>query len=58
MHGGVEDSDIKCLTASGAYGRITGLPMSYMHEGKQYVCIAVSQGPGRLKTRIVALALP
>ena len=37
-------------------GTQTGLPMTYMHEGKQYIvmAVAVPDGPAEL----VALALP
>ncbi len=37
-------------------GSITACPMTYMHEGKQYIAIAI--GGGRTKAEVVALALP
>jgi quinoprotein glucose dehydrogenase len=39
-------------------GRVTGAPMTYMHEGKQYVAMALSNGPESRRQQIVALALP
>lgn len=40
-------------------GRVSGAPMTYMHRGKQYIAVALTQGGGRRGTaRIVALALP
>ncbi len=44
--------------ASGEFvGRVTGLPMTYLHEGKQYIAVALSDRR-RGKARTVALALP
>ena len=44
--------------ASGkSLGRVTGLPMTYMHKGRQYIAVALSDRRAR-KSRIVALALP
>lgn len=37
-------------------GVVTGGPMTYMHEGKQYLVMAIS--PRGEAARIVALALP
>ena len=37
-------------------GRVTGAPMTYMHEGKQYIVLALTRGGG--KAKLVALALP
>jgi quinoprotein glucose dehydrogenase len=37
-------------------GGTTGVPMSYMHEGKQYICVAI--GAEDLEAELVALALP
>ncbi len=44
--------------ANGEYlGRISGAPMTYMHEGKQYIVMALTQGR-RGAAQLVALALP
>ena len=37
-------------------GRVSGAPMTYMHEGKQYITLALTGDRG--KARLVALALP
>ena len=48
----------KFKDASGkSLGRVTGLPMTYLHKGKQYIAIALTDRRAR-KSRIVALALP
>ena len=39
-------------------GTVTGAPMTYMHEGKQYIAMALSERPGNRTQQIVALALP
>ena len=40
-----------------ALGRVSGAPMTYMHEGKQYITMALTQGR-RGGAKLVALALP
>ncbi|MCH7908285.1 MAG: pyrroloquinoline quinone-dependent dehydrogenase [Candidatus Hydrogenedentes bacterium] len=37
-------------------GNVTGAPITYMHEGKQYIVLATTGGSA--KARLVALALP
>jgi len=37
-------------------GNVTGAPMTYMHEGKQYIVVAMTGGAA--KAQLVALALP
>ena len=39
-----------------ALGRVSGSPMTYMHEGKQYIAVAVTGEEA--KARLIALALP
>jgi quinoprotein glucose dehydrogenase len=39
-----------------AFGAVTGSPMTYMHEGKQYIVAAITDKD--LKGSLVALALP
>ena len=36
----------------------TSIPMSYMHEGRQYIVVPVAGGPNRLPGSLVTLALP
>jgi quinoprotein glucose dehydrogenase len=38
--------------------RQTGSPMSYMHDGKQYIVVAVSQSGANSGARLIAYALP
>lgn len=50
-------SEFELKDASGTpLGRVTGLPMTYLHNGKQYIAVAVTAD--RNKSRTVALALP
>ena len=54
----------------GAYGRIfigilatktlviAGSPMTYMHDGKQYIVVAVSQSGANAGAELIAYALP
>ena len=39
-----------------SFGRITGCPLTYMHDGKQYIVAAVTEG--RATGRVVGLTLP
>ena len=39
-------------------GAQTGLPMTYLHEGRQYVVMTVGDNDPRVPARLVALALP
>ena len=36
----------------------TSIPMSYMHEGRQYIVVPIAGGPDRLPGSLVTLALP
>ena len=44
------------LRDAGALGTVSGAPMTYIHEGKQYIALALTANRG--KARLVALALP
>ena len=51
-------AELELNDASGEFaGRVTGLPMTYLHEGRQYIAVALSDRR-RGKSRTVALALP
>jgi quinoprotein glucose dehydrogenase len=51
--------EVNLRSAAGeALGRVSGAPMTYMHKGKQYIAMALSNGPGNRSQQIVALALP
>ncbi len=39
-------------------GSTSGLPMTYMHKGKQYVVVAAGSQEGRIPAQLVAWALP
>ena len=36
----------------------TSIPMSYMHEGRQYIVVPIAGGSSRLPGSLVSLALP
>ncbi len=36
----------------------TGSPMTYMHDGKQYIVVAVSQSGANAGAELIAYALP
>ncbi len=43
----------------GGFGRVTGAPMTYMHNGKQYIAVSMTgHEPNGPKGTLVALALP
>jgi quinoprotein glucose dehydrogenase len=52
MIGQMELKDVKGKTM----GRVSGAPLTYMHQGKQYIVVALTGG--RSKAYLVGLALP
>ncbi|MYD72621.1 MAG: hypothetical protein F4W89_18050 [Acidobacteria bacterium] len=46
------------LGAVGIPAPATSIPMSYMHEGRQYIVIPIAGGPDRYPGSLVALRLP
>ena len=50
-------AELELKDASGkSLGRVTGLPMTYLHEGKQYIAVSLTIPRGQSRT--VGLALP
>ena len=54
----VDKADGSRLAAVGLPAPATSIPMSYLHEGRQYVVVPVAGGPDRLPGSFAALALP
>ena len=51
-------ADLELKNSDGrSLGRVTGLPLTYMHKGKQFLTVALTDRRSR-KSRLVALALP
>ena len=51
-------TELELKNSSGrSLGRVTGLPLTYMHEDRQFIAVALTDRRSR-KSRIVALALP
>lgn len=52
-------SEVRLRNARGeGLGLVTGAPMTYMHEGKQYIAMALTERSGNRRQHIIALALP
>ena len=54
----VDKTDGARLGTVGLPAPATSIPMSYMHEGRQYIVVPIAGGADRLPGSLVSLALP